>query len=167
MDGCYTLSRFTLRIQNALVDFISQCAVSIKVMLLFLFVDFSLEGRLCELEEEVGEANDSLRMQLSSDHGGYESKIISTEKELKKLKGSLDQIQIQSDGLMSFGKKVGTRLIDIRKRQEKALNVADILDHVNIFAQCRDLSTLPACFHDDGELEKSAVRAYKVGFCCA
>ena len=129
----------------------------------FFFFGFSLQGRLCELEEEVGEANDSLRMQLSTDHGGYESKILSTEKELKKLKGSLDKIQVQSDELMSFGKKVGTRLIDIRKRKEKALNVADVLDHVNIFAHCRDLSTLPACFHDDGELEISAVRAYSIG----
>eukprot|EP00890_Picochlorum_soloecismus_P000463 jgi/Picsp_1/1417/NSC_04896-R1_exocyst complex component 5 len=123
---------------------------------LLLSACIDLEGRLCELEEEVGEANDSLRMQLSTDHGGYESKIVSTEKELEKLKGSLDQIQVHSDELMSFGKKVGTWLVDIRKRKDKALNVADILDHVNIFAQCRDLSTLPACFHDDGELEKSA-----------
>jgi hypothetical protein len=115
-----------------------------------------LDERLEELEEEVSEECEALRLQLSTDHAGYASRIARTEKQLNQLQISLDTLEQQSDELVAFGRNVGTPFVDLKQHKEKAMAMADILDHLTLFSHCQDLSSLPSSFHDDADIEKSA-----------
>lgn len=116
----------------------------------------SLDARLDELEEDVEQECEHLRVQLSTDHAGYASRISQTEKQLQRLEESLDRLEKRSDELVSFGRNVGTPFVDIQNQKERAMEMADILDHLTIFSHCTDVSNLPSSFHDDENIEKCA-----------
>lgn len=115
-----------------------------------------LDARLDELEEDVEQQCEHLRVQLSTDHAGYASRISQTEKQLQRLEESLDRLEKRSDELVSFGRNVGTPFVDIQHQKERAMEMADILDHLTIFSHCTDVSNLPSIFHDDDTIEKCA-----------
>ena len=113
-------------------------------------------GRLSELQEDVSQESENLRLALSADHAGCSSRIGKTEVQLNQLEKSLNLLQIQADDLISFGQNVGTPFVEVQEEKEKATKLADLLDHLAIFSHCRDLSMLPASFHSDQDIEKSA-----------
>lgn len=112
--------------------------------------------RLSDLQEDVSQESENLRLALSADHAGCSSRIGKTEVQLNQLKKSLNLLQIQADDLISFGQNVGTPFVEVQEEKEKATKLADLLDHLAIFSHCRDLSMLPASFHSDQDIEKSA-----------
>lgn len=129
---------------------------SIDTVQRLLLSCIEMVSRLEELQERVGQESESLQLALSADHAGYSSRISKTEKQLNHLESIVESLEKQADDLVTFGQNVGRPFAELKNQKEQATKLADILDHLTIFAHCTDLSMLPPSFHNDEDIEKSA-----------
>ena len=108
------------------------------------------------LEASVAEQIESVQMSADTEQASTQTRILTTERALQQYGETVAVLEQHAEDIVSYGRRVGVPLADLRQRSQKGHSAAVVLENLVVFSNNTDVSMLPELFHDGSRIEEAA-----------